>query len=89
MLEYCPSCGKTIIFYNVDFNGFNHCPECGELIDNESKFLTFIKPVNGVTHEVCKVCGRKLNTLESKYIGIGPKCLRRLESIKKEQNKLF
>ena len=24
----CPVCGKPIRFYNVDFQGFEHCPEC-------------------------------------------------------------
>ena len=29
----CPNCGKK---YEVDYDDYKHCPECGQAIDNEN-----------------------------------------------------
>lgn len=78
MLNSCPYCKEDLLYYNVDFEGYNHCPFCDKLIDNVEKDIPR-----------CKICGRKLKTVESKQLGIGPTCYKKLVKSHTNKNKLF
>ena len=34
----CPSCGKDSNFWNVDWDGFTHCPKCGAIDMTDVEF---------------------------------------------------
>lgn len=39
----CELCGKKISFKNVDFDGFEHCPECGGVCMEDDDFMRAFK----------------------------------------------
>lgn len=78
MLDTCPYCKETLYYYNIDFNGYSYCPYCYQLIDNEKSYNIY-----------CRICGKKLKTLESKQLGIGPTCYKKLIKSQANKNKLF